>query len=302
MTEAAPALPPETLGYVQAWAESFSQVLGQISGSPLPCAIFAESPPEMAQASDPDLWIVCACAGGLRGEIAMRIPAAGVLRLAQIFMSEPPDPAAEITAEHREAAVELLRQVGGLVASALKPAWGEVQLRLDPSPAAPSWPASSTVWLRLGDDPAPAALVEMQLSAALAAALRAERADAAKSAASAAAPLAPSGSSSSSSGASPSGPSSSPLLGPQDGPVRLDLLMDVELAVTLRFGSRRLLLREVLDLHPGAVVDLDRQVRDPVDVLLDGRLVARGEVVVVNGNYGLRVTEIGARGPGLDQV
>jgi flagellar motor switch protein FliN/FliY len=40
------------------------------------------------------------------------------------------------------------------------------------------------------------------------------------------------------------------------------------------------------------VVDLDRQVKDPIDVLLDGRLVARGEVVVLNGNYGVRVTEV----------
>ncbi len=73
--------------------------------------------------------------------------------------------------------------------------------------------------------------------------------------------------------------------------------MDVELAVTLRFGSRRMLLREVLDLVPGSVVDLDRQVDEPVDVLLDGRLLARGEVVVLDGNYGLRVTEVAPASP-----
>ncbi len=67
--------------------------------------------------------------------------------------------------------------------------------------------------------------------------------------------------------------------------------------MTLRFGSRRLLLREVLDLNPGAVVELDRQVADPVDVLLDGRLVARGEVVVLDGNYGVRVTEVAPASP-----
>jgi flagellar motor switch protein FliN len=81
---------------------------------------------------------------------------------------------------------------------------------------------------------------------------------------------------------------------PETSKIKLDLLMDVEMAVTLRFGSRRLLLREVLDLIPGAVVDLDRQVEEPVDVLLDGRLVARGEVVVMDGNYGIRVTEVGS--------
>lgn len=73
--------------------------------------------------------------------------------------------------------------------------------------------------------------------------------------------------------------------------------MDVQLALTLRFGSRRLLLREVLDLNPGAVVELDRKIEDPVDLLLDGHLVARGEVVVLNGNYGVRVTAVAPASP-----
>src|SRR5581483_2200443 len=73
---------------------------------------------------------------------------------------------------------------------------------------------------------------------------------------------------------------------------RLDLLMDVELGLTLRFGSRTMALREILDLNAGSVLPLDRQVEDPADLLLDGRLIARGEVVVVEGNYGFRVTEV----------
>ena len=68
--------------------------------------------------------------------------------------------------------------------------------------------------------------------------------------------------------------------------------MDVELKLALRFGSRRMLLQEILDLGTGAVVELDRRVQEPVELLLDGKLVARGEVVVVDGNYGLRVTEM----------
>jgi flagellar motor switch protein FliN len=68
--------------------------------------------------------------------------------------------------------------------------------------------------------------------------------------------------------------------------------MDAELDVTLRFGKRSMLLREVMELDAGSVVELDRQVQEPVDLLLAGRLIARGEVVVVNGNYGLRVLEV----------
>jgi flagellar motor switch protein FliN/FliY len=72
----------------------------------------------------------------------------------------------------------------------------------------------------------------------------------------------------------------------------LDLVMDVELNVALRFGQRQLPLREVLDLSSGSVVELDCQVDEPIELLLDGKVIARGEAVIVDGNYGLRVTEI----------
>ncbi len=269
MTESSlSALPVESASYVQAWVDGLAQVLGQIAGTPLPCVGLGEAPSDLAAAAEGDAWMVCVSSGALRGEMSLRLPPASVVRLAQIFTSEPAAPDAELTPEHREAAVELLRQAGGLVASALGASWGEVQLRLDLAVGAPSWPASSTVWLRAGEEPA--ALIELQLSAALAAALRAEKTT----------PAAP---------AAPIPPS------PEQSKVKLDLLMDVELALTLRFGSRRLLLREVLDLNPGSVVDLDRQVQEPVDVLLDGRLVAQGEVVVLEGNYGVRITAVAPR-------
>ena len=69
-------------------------------------------------------------------------------------------------------------------------------------------------------------------------------------------------------------------------------VIDVPLAVTLRFGQRHLTLRDILTLTTGSLVELDRQVEEPVDLVLGDRLIARGEVVVVDGNYGLRVTEV----------
>ncbi len=72
----------------------------------------------------------------------------------------------------------------------------------------------------------------------------------------------------------------------------LELVMGVELNVTLRFGQRLLSLREVLDLTTGSVIELDRQVDESIELLLDGKVIARGEAVVVDGNYGLRVTEV----------
>lgn len=70
------------------------------------------------------------------------------------------------------------------------------------------------------------------------------------------------------------------------------LLYDIELDATLQFGSRELPLREVLELGPGDVVELDRHVSEPVDLVIGERIVARGEVVIVSGNFALRITEV----------
>jgi len=68
--------------------------------------------------------------------------------------------------------------------------------------------------------------------------------------------------------------------------------MDVGLDVKLRFGTRRMLLRDVIALSAGVVVELDNALHSPVDLLLDGRLIAQGEVVIVDGKYGLRITDV----------
>jgi flagellar motor switch protein FliN len=72
----------------------------------------------------------------------------------------------------------------------------------------------------------------------------------------------------------------------------IGLLCDIELDATLQFGSREMALREVLELGPGDVVELDRHVSEPVDLVVGDRIVARGDVVVVNGNFALRITEV----------
>ena len=72
----------------------------------------------------------------------------------------------------------------------------------------------------------------------------------------------------------------------------LGLLCDIELEATLQFGSREMPLRDVLELGPGDVVELDRHVSEPVDLVVGDRIVARGEVVVAHGNFALRITEV----------
>ncbi|WP_051640411.1 flagellar motor switch protein FliN [Cellulomonas sp. URHE0023] len=70
------------------------------------------------------------------------------------------------------------------------------------------------------------------------------------------------------------------------------MLYDVEMTLTAEIGRTRLPVRQLLDLTPGAVLELDRTAGSPADVMVNGRLIARGEVVVVDEAYGIKVTEI----------
>ncbi len=99
-------------------------------------------------------------------------------------------------------------------------------------------------------------------------------------------------------------PSSSPV---QDAPLPqvspgAELLLDVELEATLRFGCREMPLGEILELGPGDVVQLDRHISAPVDLVVGDKIVARGDVVLVNGNFGLRVTEVAAPRKRLESI
>jgi flagellar motor switch protein FliN/FliY len=82
----------------------------------------------------------------------------------------------------------------------------------------------------------------------------------------------------------------------------LDLLLDVELEASLRFGSREMTLNELMHLGPGDVVQLDRHISDAVDLIVGDKIVARGDVVLVNGNFGLRVSEIAEPKKSLESI
>jgi flagellar motor switch protein FliN/FliY len=72
----------------------------------------------------------------------------------------------------------------------------------------------------------------------------------------------------------------------------LGKLLEIELEANIRFGAREMSLAELLEIGPGAVIPLDRQITDPVDLIIGDKVVARGEVVLVQGKFGLRVTEV----------
>lgn len=72
----------------------------------------------------------------------------------------------------------------------------------------------------------------------------------------------------------------------------LGLLMDVSLQVTVELGRTRMQIRDLLQVGPGSVVELDKLAGEPVDVLANSKLIARGEVVVIDENFGVRITQI----------
>lgn len=76
------------------------------------------------------------------------------------------------------------------------------------------------------------------------------------------------------------------------GETNIGLLLDVPLQVTVELGRTRKLIREILELTPGAVIELDKLAGEPVDILANGKLIAKGEVVVIDENFGVRITDI----------
>jgi flagellar motor switch protein FliN len=76
------------------------------------------------------------------------------------------------------------------------------------------------------------------------------------------------------------------------GDIRLDAILDVPVMVSMEIGRSRISIRNLLQLNQGSVVELDRLAGEPMDVLVNGTLVAQGEVVVVNDKFGIRLTDI----------
>lgn len=72
----------------------------------------------------------------------------------------------------------------------------------------------------------------------------------------------------------------------------LDLLMDIELPITIELGRTQLSLKRILELGPGAIVEMERFAGEPVDILINGKVVAKGEVVVVDENFGVRLVAL----------
>mgnify|MGYP000737031428 CR=1 FL=1 len=80
--------------------------------------------------------------------------------------------------------------------------------------------------------------------------------------------------------------------GPADENANLDVILEIPVTIAMEVGRTRISIRNLLQLNQGSIVELDRLAGEPLDVLVNGTLVAHGEVVVVNEKYGIRLTDV----------
>ena len=79
---------------------------------------------------------------------------------------------------------------------------------------------------------------------------------------------------------------------PPVSPSSIDLLRDVPLQVHAELGRTKMVVRDILRLGVGSVIELEKQTGEPIDIMVNNKLIARGEVVEIDGNFGVRVSEI----------
>lgn len=82
----------------------------------------------------------------------------------------------------------------------------------------------------------------------------------------------------------------------------IGLIMDVKLPVRVRIGKKRMLLKDVLNMDIGSVIELNQLANDPLEILVDNHVIAEGEVVIVDGNFGVQITSIGTKRERLTQL
>ncbi len=82
----------------------------------------------------------------------------------------------------------------------------------------------------------------------------------------------------------------------------INMILDVKLSVKVRIGQKKMLLKDVISMDIGSVVELNQLANDPLEILVDDKVIARGEVVIVDGNFGIQITEIGTRRERLEQL
>ncbi|WP_041855551.1 flagellar motor switch protein FliN [Candidatus Korobacter versatilis] len=242
--------------FFEQWAGAICDTLRPITGKPWTSRV--NKADELGAGDTESIFLTFSVSEPLSGMFRSALSRSAALQLNFLFTGSE---SSEWNTEQQETIDELSRQFAGQFAAALKPELGEVHLELQKD--APFTGSGDGYRLALSQADGIELFAVLELDDALRKKLQPD-------------------------------PAAVSADNHSVQSTNLDLLLDVELDVTLRFGQREMLLQDILELQSGSVVELDREIQDPVELLLDGRVIARGSVVVVDGNYGLRVAEVGA--------
>lgn len=223
----------------------------------------------------PPPWVIAELrfTRGLGGGHTLILTRADAAVMAQLALGEDPDESAAFSPEHEDALQEMLNQMMNSASSSLKGlldrpvTFGAADLKfIEPGD---SWaPQMHSAFLaRMSVDGIRRATLAITVPATVADALTARPAPAAREPETEA--------------LAAGGPASS-----------LDLILDITLPITVELGRTKMLIRDILALSPGSVLELDKLAGEPVEILVNDRPIARGEVVIIDENFGVRLTHI----------
>lgn len=282
--------------FANTWAECCATVLGQVSGRAFSVSRgeVTASPGETSGASaEPSRSFIIQLQKSLAGETALLTDKSSAVMMAQLLMADPPNPEAEFTADYEDALAELIRQFCGALAVALKAIQGEEVPVLLEAMAETAWDAAAAAAFALTDTDGVKVEIRLLGAANLLQTLKSSRLQKAA----AAAPTQP---------GDPAFPVNEPSR--KEHPVTfepdevsdasaaeladLGLLRDIPLNAYLAFGDHNMPLADVLGCVPGSVIASDRALDMPVELWVEGLLAARGDIVIVDGSYGVRVREL----------
>jgi len=264
--------------FLQTWKSAFVRVLEPLgaAGATIEDADGAALQP-VGESQVGILTVKFSGGGCLKGEMLWTCEKTAALQCAQLLMSEELNPHAEFSATHTDGYLEFIRQVAGEAAVGWKQERGEPTEIVYQAETGSKFETRSTSAFLLSSEKCKLTFridLDAALTESLVAKPPAEANDAGET-------------------VNETNEANGTLRA--DLPSNLDLILDVQLEATIRFGEREMLLQDIFGLMPGSVVELNQLVSEPAELLVAGRLVAKGEVVVVEGNFGLRVTEVVSR-------
>lgn len=257
--------------FQEVWSSSICQVLKQTSGEEFSPRVLDLKP--MPRKDDTaGVWTCFALSAQLKGGIGFFVSESDASVLSCLLAKERPKENAELAPDLRAAVSQFFRRVAGVASPVLSTKVnGAVEIN-SPDAGPPPWDLAFGFCLEVRGTKTPPLRICMISDEKLTKSVKAAGTNS---------PLLPVGSDRDRATA-----------GSALENDNIGLFLDIELEATLRFGERQMLLNEILELKSGSVVELDRRLKDPVELLVRGKVVAKGDLVVVDGNYALRVTQI----------